>query len=111
MKHKVTVRASKHANPSSTSTASRGKTAQAPLIAASEFDSGFRLIGQRHTGLADRKCLERSSNWSKDGSHGTLNRSMSERPLEPAHDPLAEVSCYVDCGHLVQVGVADLFGD
>ena len=44
-------------------------------------------------------------------SHGDLNQSMSDAPLDPAHDAFAEVSCNVNRGHLVQVGITDFFGD
>jgi len=46
-------------------------------------------------------------------SHGALliNQSMSEGPLDPAHDAVAEVFCDVDGRHLVQVGITDFFGD
>jgi len=44
-------------------------------------------------------------------SHGDLNQSMSEGPLDPAHDAFAEVSCDVEGWHLVQVGIARFFGD
>jgi hypothetical protein len=44
-------------------------------------------------------------------SHGDLNQSMSDGPLQPAHDAIAEVFCNVEGRHLVQVGKTDFFGD
>src|SRR5262252_4598209 len=44
-------------------------------------------------------------------SQCALNQSMSEGPLDPAHDAAAEVPCDVDGRHLVQVGITDFFGD
>src|SRR5262245_48293879 len=42
-------------------------------------------------------------------SHGDLNQSMSEGPLEPTHNAVAEVFCNVQSRHLVQVGITDFF--
>ena len=36
---------------------------------------------------------------------------MSEGPLEPAHDAVAEVFCDIEDRHLIQVGIAHFFGD
>jgi hypothetical protein len=36
---------------------------------------------------------------------------MSEGPLQPAHNAVAEVFCNVESRHLVQVGITDFFGD
>jgi hypothetical protein len=44
-------------------------------------------------------------------SQCALNQSMSEGPLDPAHDAVTEVFCDVDGRHLVQVGITDFFGD
>jgi hypothetical protein len=44
-------------------------------------------------------------------SYGDLNQSMSEGPLQPAHNAVAEVFCNVESRHLVQVGITDFFGD
>src|SRR5215471_8119595 len=44
-------------------------------------------------------------------SQCAFNQSMSEGPLEPAHDAVAEVFCDVEGRHLVQVGITDFFGD
>src|SRR5262249_30196466 len=44
-------------------------------------------------------------------SHGALDQSTSDGPLQPARDAAAKVSCDVDGRHLVQVGITDLFGD
>jgi hypothetical protein len=42
-------------------------------------------------------------------SHGDLNQSMSDGPLEPAHDAVAEVFCDVEGRHLVQIGITDFW--
>jgi hypothetical protein len=37
--------------------------------------------------------------------------SMSEGPLEPTHNTVAEVFCDVDRRHFIQIGVAAFFGN
>src|SRR5215831_20226293 len=44
-------------------------------------------------------------------SHGNLNQSMSEGPLQPAHDAVAEVFCDVDRRHFIQIGITGFFRD
>jgi len=44
-------------------------------------------------------------------SHGALDQSTSDGPLQPADNASAKVFCDVDRGHLVQIGITNFFGD